>query len=120
MSPPPRQLSHFTSLLLIAHLHTHAYRCLCAGPYGHDLLSLSEADATVIQESLVNKREILRPGFVRFSTPYYWSDDTVRGVLDALLFVADHGHLFLQDYTFYVDSGEAVFGAQKARVRDGG
>ncbi|EGD73357.1 PP-loop domain-containing protein [Salpingoeca rosetta] len=80
--------------------------CLCAGPYGHDLLHISENDAEAIESALIAKREILRPGFVRVSVPYYWTDAQTDGLISAIRFVADHGHLFLQDYTFYVDSGE--------------
>eukprot|EP01147_Barroeca_monosierra_P007749 gene7749-628_t len=78
--------------------------CSCAGPYGHDLLSISDEDAELIERLLIDKHEILRPGFVRLSIPYYWNDSLVQDVIKAILFVADFGYLFLEDYVYYTDS----------------
>lgn len=61
--------------------------CLCAGPYGHSLLGISDEAATVLEELLLNKNEIVRPGFVRVSLNYYWSAEKVNFVSDALNFV---------------------------------
>lgn len=84
------------------------FRCSCAGPYGHDLLSISDEDAELIERLLIDKHEILRPGFVRLSIPYYWNDSLVQDVIKAILFVADFGYLFLEDYVYYTDSGVFV------------
>eukprot|EP00047_Mylnosiga_fluctuans_P015090 m.43252 g.43252 ORF g.43252 m.43252 type:complete len:1037 (+) comp5771_c0_seq1:72-3182(+) len=80
--------------------------CMCAGPYGHDLLSLGPQAAEAFEAELLDKQEILRPGFVRISLSYYWSDATVQHLIDAVKFVATEGWRLLPHYTFYDDTGE--------------
>jgi selenocysteine lyase/cysteine desulfurase len=79
--------------------------CMCAGPYGHRLLGIPREAAAAIEAELLDKNELLRPGFVRLSLSYYWTQETLDYVLQAVLFVAERGWLFLPSYTFYVDSG---------------
>lgn len=80
--------------------------CLCAGPYGHSLLRISPAAAELIQGFLVDKNEILRPGYVRVSLNFSWDDATVDFVIAAVAFVAEHGWKLLPSYTFWMDTGE--------------
>lgn len=82
--------------------------CLCAGPYGHRLLGIPPAAAQLFEQELLQKKELLRPGFVRITMSYEWADSDVNFVLRALQFVAEHGHRLLKDYTFYPDTGEKV------------
>jgi hypothetical protein len=38
--------------------------CLCAGPYAHDLLSITESESRAIEAALLDKSEVMRPGCV--------------------------------------------------------
>ena len=50
--------------------------------------------------------EILRPGFVRFSLPYFFDDDTVEKVLKAISWTAENGWKMLPHYVFDCETGE--------------
>eukprot|EP00730_Choanoeca_flexa_P019292 TRINITY_DN9419_c0_g1_i1.p1 TRINITY_DN9419_c0_g1~~TRINITY_DN9419_c0_g1_i1.p1 ORF type:complete len:1082 (+),score=286.83 TRINITY_DN9419_c0_g1_i1:146-3391(+) len=80
--------------------------CLCAGPYAHRLLGLTPQDARDLEEQLLHKKEVLRPGFVRVSLGYYWSQATLDYVIKAVLWIADHGHKLLPRYMFLSDTGQ--------------
>ena len=40
---------------------------------------------------LVDAKEIVRPGFVRVSFPYFFDDAAVDYIVDAVLLIAEHG-----------------------------
>ena len=42
--------------------------------------------------------QVLRPGYSRFSLPFWLSQEEIDYVLDAVLFVAEHGWKFLPVY----------------------
>ncbi len=79
--------------------------CSCAGPYGHRLLGIDAARSAAYREQVELGRGGIRPGWVRLGFTYF-STDTVRDYLiDAVDFVALHGHRFLPDYRFELDTG---------------
>ena len=59
-----------------------------------------------MEQVLLDKNELLRPGFVRVSLGFYWSKETLQYVIDAVNFVATHGWRFLPAYTFFSESGD--------------
>jgi selenocysteine lyase/cysteine desulfurase len=65
--------------------------CACAGPYGQALLGIDSAASEKFEAQLVEAKEIVRPGFVRVSFPYFFNDAMVDYVVNAVLLVADHG-----------------------------
>ncbi len=73
--------------------------CDCAGPYGHLLLGIdlptSERYRTWIRRGVQG----IKPGWVRVSLPYYATGAEIEFILEAVEFVADHGHAFLPLYT---------------------
>ncbi|VDM23136.1 unnamed protein product [Hydatigera taeniaeformis] len=95
--------------------------CVCAGPYAMDLLGIDETLAKLYEDALVTSevpvcrvqktfdnvsREVLRPGFTRFSIPYFMSDEEANFVLEAVCFVADYGWAFLPLYSYDAMTGE--------------
>ncbi|BHF60096.1 hypothetical protein SprV_0100305700 [Sparganum proliferum] len=95
--------------------------CACAGPYAMDLLGIDEALAKLYEGALVksgagtcrisrffdaSSREVLRPGFTRFSIPYFMSDEEADFVFEAVRFVATYGWAFLPLYTYEATTGE--------------
>ncbi|GMI13398.1 hypothetical protein TrVE_jg3024 [Triparma verrucosa] len=80
--------------------------CQCAGPTSQMLLGLGEQENDMIQEALLSKNEVLRPGYTRLSTPYYMSDATVDYVHRAVKFICEYGALFLLEYRIDLRTGE--------------
>jgi selenocysteine lyase/cysteine desulfurase len=79
--------------------------CSCAGPYGHRLLKIDEAMSeryrNVVQEGYCG----MKPGWCRVGLHWVMDDDEANYVIDAVHFVAQHGHLFLALYDFDLGSG---------------
>ena len=80
--------------------------CACAGPYGQAILGIDHETSRQFEERLVGANEIIRPGFVRVSFPYFFSSHTVDYIIRAVLLVADHGWRMLPQYRFYHETGE--------------
>lgn len=72
--------------------------CMCAGPYAQRLLGLSAENNQNLERSLLDKHEILRPGFTRLSFSYWMPAEEVAYITQAVLFVAEHGWKFLPLY----------------------
>lgn len=79
--------------------------CQCAGPYASRLLGLAKHDILALENSLIDKKEMLRPGFSRMSFPYFMDDNEVSYILEAVNFVANEGWKFLPQYKFNHKSG---------------
>lgn len=79
--------------------------CQCAGPYATRLLGLKKDDILAFENALIEKKEMLRPGFSRVSFPYFMDDAQVDYILQAIKFVADDGWKFLPQYKFNHKSG---------------
>lgn len=81
--------------------------CQCAGPYSQQLLGLGgQANAALEERLLVDKAEVLRPGYSRLSLPYALSKVEVEFAVAALCFVAQQGYLFLPQYVLNAKTGE--------------
>lgn len=72
--------------------------CSCAGPYGHRLLGIDGATSDRLRELIGRGVNGVKPGWVRLSLPWYASPADVDFILDAALFVADHGDAFVPAY----------------------
>jgi hypothetical protein len=73
--------------------------CACAGPYGHRLLELNGEQSELIRKQVARGIIGIKPGWVRLSLPFYWSEADIEFVLSAIEFVADHGREFVPAYT---------------------
>ena len=60
---------------------------MCAGPYSQQLLGIDGTLSDAFEAQLVKKEdnELLRPGYVRLSLPYFADAQQVRYVLDSEL-----------------------------------
>ncbi len=72
--------------------------CACAGPYGHRLLGIDDATSERFRALIARGVIGMKPGWVRLSLPYYGAPEDIAFILDAVLFVADHGDAFLPAY----------------------
>jgi selenocysteine lyase/cysteine desulfurase len=79
--------------------------CSCAGPYGHRLLDIdrvtSERYRHVVQEGHCG----MKPGWCRVGLHWVMDDAEADFVIDAVHFVAEHGHRFLSLYDFDLCTG---------------
>ncbi|KAF8701640.1 hypothetical protein HU200_033479 [Digitaria exilis] len=83
--------------------------CACAGPYGHALLGVGDELSLRIRDAIVRGYHGVKPGWTRVSFAYYLSREEFRFVLDAVNFVAAHGHRFLPLYGFDWATGNWAF-----------
>ncbi|UIZ27694.1 hypothetical protein KXD40_005907 [Peronospora effusa] len=74
--------------------------CQCAGPFGARLLGVSKDNTIALGNASAKKDEVVKPGVVRMSFPYFTDDAEVKYILDAVHFLADHGWKILPQYEF--------------------
>ena len=79
--------------------------CSCAGPYGHELLGIDADHSRVYQRAADSGCEGLKPGWVRVNLNYFVADEVVDHIIDAVDFIARHGHQLLGDYRFDPTTG---------------
>jgi selenocysteine lyase/cysteine desulfurase len=87
--------------------------CMCAGPFGHELLGVDSESSLETIKIMHTKQELYKPGFTRLSFTYWSSKEEVDYVLDAILFIAEHGWKFLPQYWMNVESGEYMHVSKK-------
>ena len=97
--------------------------CACAGPYAQNLLGISndlakQYESILMEDERLDRThlrrghseysqfEVLRPGFTRLNLSWYSSDDEVNFILDALIFIAEHGWKIMPQYKFNNETGE--------------
>ncbi len=89
--------------------------CSCAGPYGHALLSIDRRTSRAYRQAVEAGFEGIKPGWSRVSFHWMADEAEVRYLLDAVSFVADHGHRFLPLYAFDWRSGAWTWRGLEAR-----
>ena len=106
-APSGRYLHHNYVVSLLNDLFGIQSRggCSCAGPYGHNLLGIDLDTSHEFERQITAGCEGIKPGWVRVNFNYFLSDAVVDYVIDAVTFVARHGHQLLSDYHFDVASG---------------
>lgn len=79
--------------------------CSCAGPYGHRLLDIDFERSEQYRKWIGKGFSGIKPGWCRISLHYAMDDIEVDFILDAIEFVASHGHHFLSEYDFDMSTG---------------
>lgn len=80
--------------------------CSCAGPYGHRLLGIDEGTSHRFECAIVSGAEGIKPGWVRVNFNYFISEAAFEFLVDAVGFVAAHGHKLLPRYEFELETGQ--------------
>ncbi|PIE06982.1 MAG: aminotransferase [Rhodobacterales bacterium] len=85
-------LHHQEITRMLSDLHGVQARggCVCAGPYGHRLLHISQGESCVLREEILHGDDSHKPGWVRLSLHYAMDDATVGTILDAVCDVAEN------------------------------
>jgi selenocysteine lyase/cysteine desulfurase len=106
-APSGRYLHHNYVVALLNDLFGIQSRggCSCAGPYGHNLLGIDLETSHEFERQIAVGCEGIKPGWVRVNFNYFLSDAVVDYVIDAVTFVARHGHQLLGDYHFELATG---------------
>jgi selenocysteine lyase/cysteine desulfurase len=79
--------------------------CSCAGPYGHRLLGIDDDTSELYRGAVRHGYCGMKPGWCRVGLHWVMDDPEADYVIDAVLFIARHGHLFLNLYDFDLCSG---------------
>jgi selenocysteine lyase/cysteine desulfurase len=74
--------------------------CSCAGPYGHRLLGIDQPTSELYRDWVRKGFQGIKPGWCRVGFHYAMDDVESGFVMDAVEFVAEHGHRFLKLYAF--------------------
>ncbi|MFD0981957.1 aminotransferase class V-fold PLP-dependent enzyme [Tropicimonas aquimaris] len=72
--------------------------CSCAGPYAHHLLEIPADRAWGHEEAVRRGHGMLRPGWVRIGLNYFYDDETIDYLIEAILFIHENGLKFLPAY----------------------
>ncbi len=79
--------------------------CSCAGPYGHRLLGIDDDTSEKYRGAVQHGYCGMKPGWCRVGLHWVMDDAEADYVIDTVLFIARHGHLFLSLYDFDLCSG---------------
>ena len=79
--------------------------CSCAGPYGHQLLSIDASASERIAQRVLAGDFAQRPGWVRLSFNYFIDDAEFDYLLSAIELIAEHGWRLLPDYHYCTHTG---------------
>jgi selenocysteine lyase/cysteine desulfurase len=79
--------------------------CSCAGPYGHRLLDIDEAMSERYRHAVQGGYCGIKPGWCRVGLHWVMDDAEADYVIDAVTFIAEHGHRFLALYEFDLCTG---------------
>ena len=79
--------------------------CSCAGPYGHRLLGIGLEQSEQYRKWITRGFSGIKPGWCRINLHYVMDDSEVGFIMDAVEFVAAHGHQFLREYDFDLSTG---------------
>ncbi|MBP5981223.1 MAG: aminotransferase class V-fold PLP-dependent enzyme [Halomonas sp.] len=88
--------------------------CSCAGPYGHELLSIDEKTAAAHEDLVQKGRSLYRPGWVRLGFNFFFSNETANYVISAVEFIARYAPVLMKLYS--VDETSGVWLARNQRV----
>jgi len=79
--------------------------CSCAGPYGHRLLGIDEETSERYRHAVQGGACGIKPGWCRVGLHWVMDDAEVDYIIEAVHFVARHGHHFLSLYNFDLCTG---------------
>ncbi len=79
--------------------------CSCAGPYGHRLLGIDQDTSEAYRAWVRKGYQGIKPGWCRVGFHYVMDDCEADYVLQAVEFLAEHGHRFMPLYTFDAGTG---------------
>ena len=89
--------------------------CSCAGPYGHRLLGIDGDRSDRYRQWVKKGFGGIKPGWCRVGFHYAMDDAEADYLIDAVEFVAEHGHRFIPLYHFELDTGTWTHAKSRAQ-----
>jgi len=89
--------------------------CSCAGPYGHRLLHIDTERSNRYRDWVGKGFGGIKPGWCRVGFHYSMDDAEANYLIDAVDFVAEHGHRFIPLYHFELDTGTWTHAKSRAQ-----
>ena len=86
--------------------------CSCAGPYGHELLNVTDDLSDQYITQMTNGNIGIKPGWSRLNLNYFIPENEVKFIIKAIEWIAEKGHLLLKEYHF--DDKSALWKSNKA------
>jgi selenocysteine lyase/cysteine desulfurase len=80
--------------------------CSCAGPYGHRLLGIDQDTSEQYRAFVREGYHGIKPGWCRVGFHFVMDEAEADYVIEAVAFVAQHGHRFLPLYDFDALTGQ--------------
>jgi selenocysteine lyase/cysteine desulfurase len=80
--------------------------CMCAGPYGHELLHIDPAVSLRLKDLVEQGHCGMKPGWVRVAFSPVTREDEFQALLEGVNFVARRGREFLDRYEMVDETGE--------------
>ena len=78
--------------------------CSCAGPYGHELLDLSNEKSDEYMVELACGNVGIKPGWSRINLNYFIPEYEMKFLVRAIRWIAEKGFLLLKEYHFDDDT----------------
>jgi selenocysteine lyase/cysteine desulfurase len=91
--------------------------CSCAGPYGHRLLDIDNDTSERYRDVVRHGHCGMKPGWCRIGLHWVMDDAEADFVIEAVMFLASYGHLFLPLYNFDLSSGTWTHKADTAALQ---
>lgn len=88
--------------------------CSCAGPYGHALLQVDDAQSEHYRSAIAAGQEGLKPGWCRIGLHYALDPEEIDYIIRAVKFVATFGARFIRLYKFDLKSGQWRFAPERS------
>lgn len=79
--------------------------CSCAGPYGLDLMNMSNEKSNEYMVELATGNVGIKPGWVRLNINYFIPNYEVKYIVTAIEWIAENGHALLKEYHFDDNTG---------------
>ena len=80
--------------------------CMCAGPYGHELLHIDQAVSLGLKRQIEQGHCGVKPGWVRASFSPVTCEQEFQALLEGVEFVTRQGRKYLDRYELVDESGE--------------
>ncbi len=74
--------------------------CSCAGPYGHELLELSNEKSDEYMVELSKGNVGIKPGWSRLNLNYFIPDYELKFIVKAIHWISENGYKLLKEYHF--------------------
>ncbi|CAN0590566.1 unnamed protein product, partial [Laminaria digitata] len=72
--------------------------CSCAGPYGHTLLAIDGSQTLRHEHAVKRGLQAFRPGWARLGVNYFFTEEMVDQIAEAIAFIAENGLSLLSHY----------------------